>query len=238
MDHTKLIPADHPILTGDRRYPIFSVDVSGTRHAAVTDGYCAFSVETDDNTIKASSQSATLSYYMTHLPRFVGTAHVRDLVTVGGNLDDELEPCGECSGRGFKFVRKCWECNGEGEVECDKGHYHDCEECDGHGWEAATANDDSASLEKETCEVCGGTGKGGPRVIPLLLEGVHLDAKILRRTLATPPRDEKVRIYTNGDLDPIHIVGKGWRAIVMPRRPSTDDLSAVTEVLLESAGAP
>jgi RecJ-like exonuclease len=32
-----------------------------------------------------------------------------------------------------KFPDKCDECGGKGYLECDLGHDHDCEECDGSG---------------------------------------------------------------------------------------------------------
>jgi len=40
---------------------------------------------------------------------------------------DELEP------KVSLFPDKCPECHGKGYEECDLGHEHDCEECDGSG---------------------------------------------------------------------------------------------------------
>ncbi len=36
-------------------------------------------------------------------------------------------------GESKKFPAKCGECGGTGYQECDLGHDHDCEECDGSG---------------------------------------------------------------------------------------------------------
>lgn len=59
--------------------------------------------------------------------------------------------CKMCEGNGK--IRKCYDCDGEGERECDMGHTHKCDTCDGDGGFA------SDSEKGEPCFKCGGTGK-------------------------------------------------------------------------------
>lgn len=46
-----------------------------------------------------------------------------------------FDPCSECGGKGKTPERReCSTCEGEGDVECDMGHYHPCEDCGGKGY--------------------------------------------------------------------------------------------------------
>lgn len=56
--------------------------------------------------------------------------------------------CPKCNG---KEAKKCLTCHGDGIVECNLGHEHDCDDCDGEG-------------EKDWCEECDGEGVVEPYV--------------------------------------------------------------------------
>lgn len=64
----------------------------------------------------------------------------------------KMRRCRRC--RGTRYLRKCDECGGEGTLECDLGHDHECETCDSKGTFHAGETDDGAFL----CTDCNGTG--------------------------------------------------------------------------------
>ena len=60
--------------------------------------------------------------------------------------------CEACDGKGFN--QKCSECNGEREIECDLGHMHECNYCDGNGY-----MDAESKSEGSECQDCDGSGE-------------------------------------------------------------------------------
>jgi hypothetical protein len=68
--------------------------------------------------------------------------------------DCERENCGVC--RGCKRVVECDECYGQGSRECDLGHDHDCESCDGRGVFYGLGS--SSDTDTKRCPVCHGEG--------------------------------------------------------------------------------
>lgn len=57
--------------------------------------------------------------------------------------------CRTCKGK--KFIALCPECNGEGDIECNLGHMHDCERCNRKGIV------DDGKLDT-VCDRCDGVG--------------------------------------------------------------------------------
>lgn len=57
-------------------------------------------------------------------------------------MDEETRMCYECSGQGGI---ECGSCSGAGTEECNLGHEHECGECEGRG--------------EIDCDVCNGVGE-------------------------------------------------------------------------------
>ena len=65
----------------------------------------------------------------------------------------ELATCRECNGTMVQVEFECGPCKGAGFVECNLGHDHDCESCNGVG----------KIPPGQPCEYCDQTGKEGSR---------------------------------------------------------------------------
>lgn len=65
--------------------------------------------------------------------------------------------CVECKGKGKVETITCPDCKGDGTQECDLGHEHDCENCEGIG----------TLRDAGTCEYCEGSGIGQPSYFPV-----------------------------------------------------------------------
>jgi hypothetical protein len=116
-----------------------------------------------------------------------------------------LEACWHCSGAGKVSKEPCEECDGEGDVECDMGHTHECVDCNGTG-----IDPDS---EEGQCPECNGTGNVENMKYPMDLGGIFFSAFYLRlvKSLPGPHR----LFWKEKDL-PALIEGTGWRAALMP----------------------
>jgi len=65
-----------------------------------------------------------------------------------------MEPCNQCAGSGY--IVACPECDGEGELRCDLGHDHECEDCNGSGRDARSTV--ASGKTPVICGKCDGAG--------------------------------------------------------------------------------
>jgi hypothetical protein len=123
--------------------------------------------------------------------------------------------CKACKGR--QKVTICSECEGEGYRECDLGHEHDCEDCDGNG----VIGDRSGESAVE-CPECEGVGRL-PNLPQGLSTGVIVNDKTcvgLRylRRIATLPAVKWSLNHRKESSETIPFWFDGGEGILMPMR--------------------
>lgn len=126
--------------------------------------------------------------------------------------------CLHCRGSGA--VVQCIECDGEGTLECDLGHDHECEECQGEGEQPATLIENEGS---KPCDECGGEGRipdldKGFSAGVALPNGVSITLKYLILLNSLPG----IRWNLNEGLEqaPIHFVFDGGAGLLMKPIPA------------------
>lgn len=92
---------------------------------------------------------------------------------------DDLQ-CTTCLGTGKVKRIKCDECGGEGELECDLGHMHNCYACDGSGG----FKSDGKHGEEILCDGCNGIGV--KRYAPVHIGASAIDARYLQVIRSLP----------------------------------------------------
>jgi hypothetical protein len=121
---------------------------------------------------------------------------------------DYRKPCDKCD-KGLIGRRKCEHCD-EGYVECDLGHEHECEHCDGEG---ATG---------KPCDACNGTGRLNDAIVSISIPdlAITVDAHLIGGLFDLLPGDE-IGICRESPKMPegtgmVAFHGPGWMLIVMP----------------------
>lgn len=125
--------------------------------------------------------------------------------------------CMKC--RGFGKIVNCLECEGKGYRECDLGHEHDCEECDGDGvFSARHEMDASTGLR---CERCGGTGTipeiDEGRGVYIVFPGEHC-VQFRYLLLISELPGVRWRLHGRSKEDPIPFWFEGGEGLPMPVR--------------------
>lgn len=221
-----LIPADHPVLalpapgTGTyRTYPKMLVtmprDGQDAVWTAVCNGVSVFAVSGADPEAQPHEHSRSIAA-MFAPDKLTGSTTVGELRALGVDPSYEAKPCDKCKGAGTVYVRDCGACGGDGERECEMGHWHDCDDCDGDGQVYVAQGEPDA--EADVCPKCKGIATDSPQYVQVRIGRALLNAVLLRRVLATVPDDERVLVYVPNGLDATAIYGKDWRALVMPMR--------------------
>lgn len=126
-------------------------------------------------------------------------------------------PCKACRRTGK--VTPCETCGGEGYQECDLGHDHDCEDCDGNGVIAVHPGDEKDGIE---CSECDGLGRF-PDAPQGLRTGVIIDGKVIvglgyLRKLADLPSVKWSIDHRTYPEAPIPFWFDGGEGVLMPMR--------------------
>ncbi len=116
----------------------------------------------------------------------------------------DLETCKHCEG--FGRFNTCPQCDGSGDVECNLGHYHKCELCDGDGIRADIGGTNQ-------CEYCDGLGKVEKHT-RINLGACSFSGVYLRPLAQLPGAIAICPNYTN----PAAVTFDGGHAIIMPMR--------------------
>lgn len=121
----------------------------------------------------------------------------------------ELPPCDGCAGTGE--VAACRHCEGEGVSECDMGHEHDCDRCEGRGTVAG------AGLE---CQHCRGAKvrkvartQADVDAVEVTIGTARFDWFLLERVMALPGIEFGI---PDGDGEPCPFRFDGGIGSVMP----------------------
>lgn len=143
--------------------------------------------------------------------------------------DVPMSVCRDCRGGGK--VTSCRECGGEGELECDLGHDHECGDCDGRGFFPALGREDSAI---RPCPKCYGGGRvpehgwDTPVIFP---EGVAISIRYARKIAKLPGiRVNSAETYGG----PLPFWFDGGAGLLMPLR--TADLPGAIHLSDQVAG--
>lgn len=94
----------------------------------------------------------------------------------------EKEKCSTCKGSGKATIRKCEECEGDGELELESDYnyyYVTCKSCNGDGSKTVSGGN-------EDCQRCGGAGSGYDRWAYVAINGVNIAPKYAEIIIAMP----------------------------------------------------
>lgn len=110
--------------------------------------------------------------------------------------------CQACDEEGMVGATKCRRCNGDGIVECDLEHEHDCPDCNGEGWIG------------DKCSACG--GRLSRKILAGWIGGVLVNRCLLASVIHHLPGHV---VQVGGALNKyepnvIAIHGPGWRLLV------------------------
>lgn len=108
--------------------------------------------------------------------------------------DDGL--CRTCDATGFTNREPCEECRGDGEVQCDLGHDHECPGCDGEG-----------TIGKR-CEGC--DGRLGRAKLPGWINGAAVNRCLLAGLVGDLPGDLVAIGASTDALKAVFLYGHGW----------------------------
>lgn len=144
----------------------------------------------------------------------------REALCAWAGTDDGI--CPECHGKGRDKVR-CTECRGAGELECDLGHLHDCEECDGSGYAGSACPRCKDRLGRATL-----AGVLRP-------SGVAINRALIAGVVQCLP-GETVHVGADAERGMVCLYGPGWRLIVMGLRLGCAPHEAITLERLGDAG--
>lgn len=115
-----------------------------------------------------------------------------------GTYPHPLPFCVKCCNRGLAL---CAECKGIGEMECDLGHKHDCEECDGSGATDAPCG-------------CGHEPEGDSPPMGRIL-GQTFDLNLLGQALHHFAGPCRYGLAGETELWRLVVHGEGWRVALM-----------------------
>jgi hypothetical protein len=134
----------------------------------------------------------------------------------------ETKRCHVCKGEGK--VVKCDDCDGQGFVECNLGHEHECEECGEQGVVSARHAEDAS--RHMPCEECDGTGRvpeaDSGRGVYVVFPGEHtVQLRYLNKLQKLP--GIRWKLTGREAADPIPFWFEGGDGILMPvRYPGPD----------------
>ena len=132
---------------------------------------------------------------------YIKESELKPIPTI--TLPEQCE-CECCKGTGKATRDTCEECDGEGEVdaETDYNTYYglECKSCDGDGFKLYRGGD-------QDCQDCQGSGKVFPKTYPIEVDGVNIDARLLKNIL-----DSTDDIYVAGRPDKNMLLFKSGEA--------------------------
>ena len=222
-------PKDHPILQGDCLYAPFRCEHDGVTYSVATDGKCAFLLEDSGSDLKEDDvRASALNRLLSDKTAPKGKILVSRLLDLCEDSLKSAPPCVECDGTGSVDFVDCWDCDGQGEIECDLGHFHSCKKCFGQGTREAPDGFEDPHLEE--CGDCRGSGRDRGSMQSACFDRVELDMGLLVKAFSRSPRDEFVEVFVSSQFDPAQFVGKGWRVIVAPLVPGNVSSSCKVEL--------
>ena len=211
---------DHPILVGERRYAPFRVDVGGEVYSVATDGCCAHVVEDPGSVLPLNEErSPAFVRILSEMGDMIGSSTVGKVLSVADGVLKSAKSCDYCEGTGVEHRKDCLDCEGQGELECDLGHFHTCTSCDGEGYSDASPGDEGVDVC--ACAECRGKKRDQSTLSSICLDLVELDPELLCKSLSALDPLESVDVHVAGRYDPVQFVGSNWRVIVAPVVPGT-----------------
>lgn len=137
------------------------------------------------------------------LDRYFERTAKQEFVKLESIPDVAHQECEFCGGSGRMTI--CSECNGDGDVECDLGHYHECRACNGKGRVHGNGSE---------CDECEGKGKVA-ELTRMIIGKTHVDARYAEVINALPAVEFALQDDPDG---PVYFRFNGGEGLLMPLR--------------------
>jgi len=116
---------------------------------------------------------------------------------------ESFPDCPTCGQSGYETHYECIVCHGEGTQECDLGHDHECEECDGEGCTPYRVHKDDKEV-KVNCE---------SKSCRIVFANDMFNRRLIMKANSLP---RPIKWASCGDGEPLKVVAGDATVLIMP----------------------